>query len=419
MNKVMQLTLTNITVSAALSFGAAAQSVNLEVEATPSIFKPMFEKLVAEFEEKNPDVAINLNASERDQNNMIQKLLRLSITDNLPDVSFQGYNYLRILADRELAVPLEPFMTDDDGWTDDAYSASVTSSATVNGSILGLGVGMSFPIMYYNSELVERALGPDAPMPDTWSKIIDLGEAIGEFDPSVTGLLIRTHPWVFQAMVESQGGQMMDADERSISFSGPEGTRVFEILKQIGEAGQADGNLTREQGRQAFAAGKVGILIDSSSSLNSLQEQAAKSFEIRTAPLPTPSEDARIPAAGIASVMITRDSERQAAAWRFMSFVSSVEGQTIVGTETGYVPANSISTQYDNALGDYYAAKPAMKAAIDTLPYASTWYTFPGENAIEINKKIGDAMERLVTLRSEPDSEMSALKNDVQALIID
>lgn len=417
MNRIIKYFATTALLSASLVFSAAAEPVSLNVEATPSIFKPMFEKLVEKFEIENPDIKVNLDASERDQKKMIQKLLRLAVTNDLPDVTFQGYNYIRILVDRDLAVPLDAFVEGDPDWKDDTFSTSVTSSASMNGTTYGLGVGMSFPIMYYNPELLEAAQYTSSNLPESWDGLVDLGEKIGETDPNALGLLIRTHPWVFQAMVESQGGHLMDASETHITFSGAEGQKAFDILQQIGKAGQAEKNFTREQGRQGFAAGTVGILIDSSSSLKSLQEQAAGNFEVMTAPLPLPSNDASIPAAGIASVMITHDSERQAAAWKFMKFVSSPEGQTIVGEETGYVPANSIAAQGAEFLGDYYAQRPGMNAAIKTLPYASLWYTFPGENALEINKVIQDAMESVVSLKVEPASAMNETLGEVEALL--
>lgn len=419
MLKLAKLVAVTTIVASGFAATVMAEPISLNVAATPSIFKPMFEKLAEKFEAENPDIKINLDASERDQTDMIQKLLRQSIMSDLPDVTFQGYNYIRTLVDRNLAVPLNAFVEGDADWTDENFSKSVTSSASINGTIYGLGVGMSFPVMYYNPDLLKKAQYTDPDLPAIWDEVIALGKKVGDANNNDLGIMVRSHSWVFQAMIESQGGRLMDAEEKKVTFSGAEGLKTFEILEQIGKAGQAATNLTREQGRQAFAAGTVGILIDSSSSLASFEKQVAGAFEVKTAPLPILSDRASIPAAGIASLMTTRDSARQAAAWKFMKYVSSPEGQAIVGKETGYVPANGVAVERAELLGDYYAQKPGMSAALKTLPSASLWYTFPGENALKIDKVIEDAMDNVVVLKETPETAVKALARKVEALLIE
>jgi multiple sugar transport system substrate-binding protein len=396
---------------------AEAEAATLNVTATPSIFKPMFEEFVTAFTATNPDVEINLDASNRDQTDMVQSLLRRALIDDLPDVTFQGFNYMRVLVDRELAVPLDDFIKADPDWTEDRFTQSVASSASLNGITYGLGVGMSFPVLYYNADLVKQARNGDAGVPRTWDGLIDLARKINDLGSDISGLILRTHPWVFQAMVESVGGRMMDNDEKEIAFAGSKGLEVFDISRRVGEAGQAENFMTREQGRQAFAGGKVGLTLDSSSSLASFEKQAEGNFVLGTAPMPRPAANASIPAAGIASVMITRDPETQKAAWRFMKFVSSPEGQVIVGKSTGYVPANGIAATTPGLLGDYYAANKNMNAAIDTLPVASLWYAFPGENSAKIDKAIEAAMVEVVTLRQTPEEAMKSLEANVRSML--
>lgn len=60
-----------------------------------------------------------------------------------------------------------------------------------------------------------------------------------------------------------------------------------------------------------------------------------------------------------------------------------------------------------------------MSAALKTLPHASLWYTFPGENALKIDKVIEDAMDNVVVLKEAPETAMKALADKVDALLIE
>ena len=396
---------------------AAGQTITLDVTATPSIFTTMFEGFAAAFETENPDIRINLDTSQRDGNDLLQATLRQALVDQLPDVTFQYTNYLRTLAEAGITVPLDDFVVNDPAWTEDMFSPSVTASGTVGDTVHGLGVAISFPIIYYNADLVAAARNGVATLPGDWDGILDVAGRIEDGNPGVLGLFVRYHPWVFQGLLGSFGGRVMSADETAIRFTGAAGQDVLTLLRRFGEAGQAEHDMSRSQARQAFLSGSVAILIDSSSSLANFEQQTEGSFRIGTAQLPLIADDAWLPAAGIAAVMVTRDAARQEAAWRFMRFVASPEGQAIVALNSGFVPANHVATERPDILGDYYADRPNAGAALSSIPIAVTWYAFPGENAGRIDRAIEDRLREVVTLRQDPDAAMAALEDDVQSLL--
>ena len=402
---------------AGLSFPASADPVTLRVTATPSIFSPMFEGFVEAFAAENPDVQIVLEVSTRDQIDAIQDILRDSLVDDLPDVSFQGYNYVRTLADRDLTVPLNSFIAGDPDWNEQTYSSSVADSATLAGQVHGLGVAMAIPILYYNADLVDTAQGEGAPFPDTWEGVIALSRQIGALDRDIIGGFHRVRQWFFQAQIESRGGSLMNDDEDTLAFAGPEGLSTFEVVAAFGEAGQADAFMTREQARQAFVSGVIGILTDTSSVMLRHDEQVGGRFRLGTAPFPIPADDGRVPAAGVAAVMLTRDDERQAAAWEFMKFVAGEQGQLIVAETTGYIPANLAAIENSPELSDLLAGRPLMAAALSALPRVSAWYAFPGANAARIDNQIAEHMRMVSTLELSPEEALTSLANQVEALL--
>lgn len=396
---------------------AHAAPVVLRVTAAPSIFSEMFRELAVRFQDENPDIRINLDASQVDQPAIALQTLRSAIIDDLPDVSFQGYNYLRTLADRKLLAPLDGFIKNDPAWTAERYSPSVASSGRVGSMVYGLGVGMSFPVIFYNKTLVSKVQGGDVALPDNWDGILDLAQRIQSRDPEVLGVFVRYNSFIFQGLVGCFGGSMMNADETQITFTDAAGRRAFQLLRRIGEAGQAKVDMTRPQSRQAFVGGRTAITIDSSSSLASFESEVAGRFEIGTAQLPLSGRDASLPAAGVAVVMFTKDAGRQAAAWRFMKFVASVEGGNVVGRTTGYVPANEIAVKASGPLAAYYAEHPNSNAGLSSVAVGRGWYAFPGENAARIDSMIEDRLGEVVRLHQLPEPALDQLAKDIRSML--
>lgn len=394
-----------------------AQQIDLRVDATPSIFADMFLDLKASFESRNPDIKISLDTSQRDQSDMIQRTLRQAIVNQLPDVSFQGFNYLRALSQAGHVVALDDLIAKDPQWKAEAYSPSVTAVGRLEGGVYGLGVAFSFPILFYHAGLVSEAQGGNSQLPGTWDEILELAARIQEKNPSVLGAYTRYNSFLFQGHVMSGGGSLGNAEGTEVRFTDEKGMEALRRIARFGELGQAGADMTDSQARQSFAGGRIGVLVDSSSSLENFQKQSEGRFEVATAPLPLNPENGRLPTSGIAVVLHTSDSLRREAAWKFMRFVTGPEGQTIVGRKTGYVPANEVPVRTPSLLGDYYAKSPAMNAALKSIGHAASWYEFAGPNAPRINELFATELQQLVTLKRTPEDMAQSLEKEIGRLI--
>lgn len=178
-------------------------------------------------------------------------------------------------------------------------------STKIDGQIQGIGVGFSVPVLYYNADLVRQASG-DAPFPKTWDEIIKLAKKIEGSNERVVGGFYRTDALFFQAQLNSRGTGYMDSKETVILPDNDAAQSAFALIKSIGEAGQAKVPMQREQARQAFTSGTVGMLSDMSSQIASFKKQIAGNFELGVARFPIPAASGRIPAAGIAAIMSTK-----------------------------------------------------------------------------------------------------------------
>lgn len=402
-----------------LSLGAGlADSATLRVSATPSIFKPTFEQLSREFQRRYPGIRVELMVSARDQLNQIQNTLRQALIGDVPDVSFQGTNFLRLLKARRIAVPLNDRIRNDRDWNVASYGPSVIETGSVDKSVIGLGAAMSMPLIYMNEDLVRPVLGANS-MPQDWERLLMLVNALAsKAKPGTLGgfLQHRASSWIYMALVSSLAGSMMDAGESRLTFDEPPGRRALQIYEAFGRAGQARADMGREQARQAFAGGAIALLIDSSSSLEALERQIGGRFKLGTAKLPV-AANGSLPAGGIAATLLTRVPSRQALAWEYMKFVAGPVGQTLIGKTTGYFPANEVAVQRADLLGDYYEARPLVRSIVASLPFASRWYAFPGDNSAKIDAVMIDGVDAVVTLAKTPDQALTAMKRTVEILL--
>ena len=253
----------------------------------------------------HPDIAIELpHAAVENYEELVQANFREAITGGLPDVAFHGFNRVAFIAERGLAAPLEPFVAAEQDWASLGYvrhrsrwrlsmirstacrsrSRPRSSTTTPNSS----GTRAAIPI---NSQGLAR--------------ILELAKRIDALDNNAMGAFFdwtSSAKWEFIALVELQGGRMMQ--DGRISFDGPEGKAALELLRAFGEAGQVD--MSPDQAAQIFVSGQLGILITSSARTMRYTQQSAGAYTLRTAPFPLSSPDARLPAGGNAGMILAR-----------------------------------------------------------------------------------------------------------------
>lgn len=400
---------------AAMSASPALSETTLRVlYSNAYVNKDSMEKLVRQFEEQNKDIGIKLDVV-KNYTEMTQLMLRTSLTGDAPDVGFQGLSFVRLFAERSLAVPLEGFIAQESDWKQRGYTQSVINMAKKGDETFGIPYQLSVPIVYFNVDLVRKAGGDPNSLPTTWQGIADLAKKIDAPSGGIFFDYTPTANWTFIALVQSQGGQMMTPDEKQLAFNGAEGLEAFKILKEIGRSGMHD--MTRDQAKQAFAGGSLGIFVTSSADITLYAKQAAGQFELRVVPFPSTQPGGVLPAGGNAIMIHTKDPEKQKAAWNFIKFFTGPDAQTVMAKSTAYIPVNTLAVSDPARLGSYYKGEPNLTVAVGQLPIMTSWFSFPGENSLKITPVIEDAMRKVLFQETEPQKALEQITSAVQGLM--
>jgi len=95
---------------AAPAIPRAQSAVEITIHyAQPFIFKASYDALIAAFARIEPNIRIN-TVTTPNYAEGAQLLLRQAATNQLPDLSYQGLNLMRVFAERQIAQDVMPFL---------------------------------------------------------------------------------------------------------------------------------------------------------------------------------------------------------------------------------------------------------------------------------------------------------------------
>lgn len=406
-----------ILLSAGLAVAASAAAAETEIRvhyAIPTIWADAQTALAEAFMAANPDITVTIDGPAEGYEEGVQRLLREGIAGTAPDVAFVGLNLWRVLEDRGVLHPLDAFLPEDPAAA--GYTPALLSLGQFEGTQWALGTSASTLVMYVNPTLVEQAGGSMDSFPTTFDGVIELAAAIDALGDTTEGVWIARHDWRFQSLLGSHGGRPLAEDESDITFDDAAGFAAAGLYQRFAtEAGMS--SMSEGDARQAFPAGTLGIMFESSSLLTRFEEGAAGAFEVTVRPLPVVAEDPStvyFPTGGSAIVMLAEDPAVQQAVWDYMAFVTGPEGQKIIVENTGFAPANSLVLEDEAYLGAYYAANENARVAhAQVAQYAGPWYAFPGSEGVAVTDLIAAAMVE-VTEGADVEATVTALADTLR-----
>lgn len=403
----------------ALSPVATAQQTTVEIGILSSgRFEAINGALEPAFSTQNPDIQLDFRPMGENWEPALQAALRGAIIEDLPDVGHQSLNHLHVLVDRGMVQPLDTYVSAAGGWESLGYLPAVRDSVTIDGSIYALPFATTVPVLYYNMDIARQAGWDGDDLPGSWDDVFELARMIDALPGDAVSIYLEyqaSSAWMFQAFLKGLGGSLMNADRTDIAFDTETGLRALEYIRAFGEAGQFD--MSRDQARQAFNAGALGILVRSASGIPGVADAADGNFELRVGQFPLLADIGVLPGAGNGMVMFTGDPQRQQAAWDYMRFAAGPEGQTVLVETTGYVPVNTVAVQSRDYLADYYDAHPFQRATVELMPIMGDWESFPGDNAARIFDLMTEQMRQLIIGETTPEEALSFMAAETRGFL--
>ncbi|KPF89988.1 sugar ABC transporter substrate-binding protein [Rhodopseudomonas sp. AAP120] len=411
--------------AAAMSLAAGMAQAQTQTEVVlqypyPELFSETHKQIAAEFAKVHPEIKVTLRAPYESYEEGTQKVLREAVTNQLPDVTFQGLNRIRVLVDKNIPAPLDGYIAAEKDFDKQGFHQAMYDIGTAGGKVYALPFAISLPIVYVNVDLVKQAGGDPNNLPNSWDGLIDLAKKVKALGPDLNGITYAwdiTGNWLWQAPVFARGGTMLNADETKVAFDGPEGQfAIKQIARLVTEGGMP--NLDQPSMRATFAAGKTGIHITSTSDLNKTTQMIGGKFTLKTIAFPDVAQpNGRLPAGGNVVLITAKDKAKRDAAWEVVKFWTGPKGAAIMAETTGYMPPNKVAN--DVYLKDFYAKNPNNYTAVSQLGLLTKWYAFPGDNGLKITDVIKDHLNSIVSgaRAKEPEAVLADMTKDVQKML--
>lgn len=336
----------------------------------------------------------------------------------LPAAAQVANGYLAYVRDELPHVPIAEAAQrsgGDAGWME-AFPQNILELGRIDGVQLGMPMGLSDPVLFYNAEMFERA-GLDR-APRTWDEVREWSRRIVDSEdvPGLGATETENSVFVFEALVRSHGGEVMirEGDAVRCGVDGPEAVGAMRMLTDMVLEDEVAANIETTQALQSFPAGAVGMITVSSAYLSTLQESA--DFEVGTAVFPTFGDKPRVLGAGGNALVIFNEDERQQLAGpEFIKSMVSPQGMTTYVESTGYVPVRPELAEAPDHLTPYYEEDPARRPALEQADDIAPISEWP-ENGVEIVQVLYEARQRCLTGEEDPETAMREAAERVNEL---
>ncbi|HEV3478618.1 MAG TPA: sugar ABC transporter substrate-binding protein [Gaiellaceae bacterium] len=394
----------------------ASGTIDFMVFGEPEELKA-YREVIRTFKEEEPGITVKLiEASDRDD--LLARLSTSFAGGTPPDLFLLNYRFYGQFASRGVLEPVQERLDESDTFSEGDFYEQALEAFRRDGELICLPQNISSLVVYYNRDLFRRARVPEPKAGWAWNDMVekairlttdeDEDGNIDRYGLGVEPSIIRLAPFVW-----SNGGELVDDEEQPtrLTLDTPEAQQAMQAFFDLRDKHlviPSDQEREAEDEETRFLNGSLAMVLSSRRSTPSFR--TITTFDWDIAPLPRHKRPAGILHSD--AYCMTKASERKAAAWRFMEFALSAEGQRITARSGRTVPSLKEVAESSAFLDP--AAKPASsRVFLDTIdvirrvPNISTWPEIEdaAEGIIETGLYQGvsaDAAARKLTADTKP-----------------
>nr|WP_246811940.1 ABC transporter substrate-binding protein [Oceanobacillus polygoni] len=331
-------------------------------------------------------------------------MLTLDLSGNPPDIVTPAGSWIIEFAEAGIIDPIDDYLAklpeeqlkQLEGPMLQEYKGHIYGMPITNGNIA----------MFYNKALLEEA---DVEVPTTWEEFVDA--SIKLTDPennryALTGNLAVEPPTavIYEVMpfIVQAGGKILE-DGKAV-FNSPEGVKGLEFLNDLINTHKittpGEFNAGEKEKRANFSAGNVAFMFEGPWGVT-IQKNLNPDLDFGIAPLPKGEQSGTTVQGSV--LALTSKGKNKEAAWKFLEFMGSAEGQLIWDKATGFFPYNT-KTMED----PLFKEDPYLSVFVDT---------FKNSDRVEvIDHYLPDANDLKKEFTNEVQNYLSGRKSAQEAL---
>ena len=280
------------------------------------------------------------------------------------------------LVDDELLVPFDTLATSaqDNAWLAGFYPAFMRNGQ-INGHTWGIPFQRSTVVMYWNKEAFrDSGLDPEA-APANWDDMVTVGQRtvkreggrVTRWGVEIPGSGFTY--WLFQALATQAGAEIVDANGTKVNFNDPGCVRALQYWMDLDTkyGVHPPGIVEWGTAPRDFLEGRAAMIWHTTGNLSNIKANAKFAFGV--AMLPADKRRGSPTGGGNFHLFKSANAAQQAAAMKFLKWITSPERAAQWSVDTGYVATRPDAWETP-ALKKYAADFPAAAVARDQLQFA-------------------------------------------------
>lgn len=303
-----------------------------------------YQKLVAAFEARHPEIELELRHVPS-QSEYRQRLATDFASGAPTDVMLLNYRRFATFAAQGGLEPLGTYLADSDLIQETDFFPQTIEAFYLNGQLWCIPQNLSSLVVYYNRDLFEAAGLPYPADGWTHADFLQAARALtqdldgdGRIDQYGAGLepnLFRLAPFIWQ-----NGGDLVDDPARParLTLDSPAALAAFQwfVDLQLKEHVVPDAvAAAAESSESRFLNGRLGMYFNSRRGVPTYRTITGFAWDV--VPLPQGTQPAGILHSD--GYCMAATTETKEAAWKFIEFANSIEGQTLVAASGRTVPS--------------------------------------------------------------------------------
>jgi multiple sugar transport system substrate-binding protein len=359
------------------------------------VLNPAIDALTADFNKLNPGIMVNAQyqgSYATTGSPYRQKLIAAVAAGNPPTLAQVFPSYTDQLIRAHALVPMETFIKGGpDGLSEGELNDIVPAlrqANTFNGVLWTMPFNKSLNLLFFNADLLKEHR---LTVPQTWDDLRVAAKVLTrEEGGRVTryGFVVRPTPDYFFVMLLTNGGELLQSD-KEVAFNSPAGVEALQFLVDLINKDKVAYLLPGFPDAD-LGAGRVAMYFATNPALAFAKEAVAGKFSVGMALLPYRKARATLLTGTDLAIFAKATPAQQAAAWKYVKFLTSPVGTARWSVRTFYMPVRRsalTSTLMQVALRQ----DPDLRAGIDSVLLAKTE---PGmAEWEEIRTIVGDAVE--------------------------
>lgn len=368
------------------------------------------EELVEQFNAKNPDIKVNAIFTG-DYAATNDRIRTSTLAGNPPHVALTAAVQSLVLHELDAVVDLTPYIEAEGPEFYADFIDGFWRAFEREGKILGLPFQHSIPLAYYNKEaFAEAGLDPSR-APETWEETIAYAKTLIAKDPSRLALVAPADLWIVQGIVESNSGSYAK-DLRTPSFDDPKVIEGLQFVYDMIHTWKLMEVRSYGEASEDFLAGDAAMMYNSTGSMAFVRDNAY--FDWSVGPLPRNTVHSFPFGGGGLYLFKGHPAEEEAAAWRFLKYLTSPEVTAKWSRTSGYFAVRKSAYELPE-MKAYMQEFPQAGRAADLLQYTNAeWVMYRHSEAQKI---AADAFEEVLVLgRKTPKAGMVELQEKLSQL---